>query len=201
MRFAGRVGALLLAVAPLSSFGLSITVGPVDGRQATLSEASAGSYDTGNGTVVASDIDAAFPALAPWSLAGNVAGAEGSGAGGSDGGLTVALTSGTWGSKSVSGTWAISPAFWAANSQAVISMHVGQGGQDKLDDFLWLIVPGQLSGTWSYSATGGGGGLSNLRLFGSETETSTSVPDAGSSAMLLGISLGALGLIRRRWSR
>ncbi len=199
MKSAGLVGALLLGVASSSSFALTVTIGPIDGRQATLREASVGSYDKGNGTVQDSDVDAAFPALAPWSLAGNVAGASGSGTGGSDGGLTVALTGGTWGSKAASGTWAISPAFWAANSQAVITMHVGQGGQDKLDDFLWLIVPGQLTGTWSYSATGGGGGLSNLRLFGSDT--GTSVPDAGSSAILLGLGLGALGLIRRRWSR
>jgi hypothetical protein len=50
--------------------------------------------------------------------------------GGTDGFLTVKLTSGSWGQSPAAGTWAISPDFWAKYGEAVISIHVGNGGGD-----------------------------------------------------------------------
>ena len=70
--------------------------------------------------------------------------------------LTITLTSGGFGSGDASGTWAISSSFWNTYGQAVISTHVGQGQGDP-DAWMFLITPGELSGTWSYDIRTGGG--------------------------------------------
>jgi hypothetical protein len=56
---------------------------------------------------------------------------------------------------------------------------------------VWYV--GDLSGVITIPATAGGYGLSGWTLFGS----AGSVPDGGTTAMLLGTALGALGMARR----
>src|SRR6266540_726130 len=56
---------------------------------------------------------------------------------------------------------------------------------------VWYV--GDLSGIITIPATAGGYGLSGWTLFGS----AGSVPDGGTTAMLLGAALGALGMARR----
>ena len=104
------------------------------------------------------------------------------------------VTADSWGTD-VKGTWYIDASFWTMYSTAVITMHVGEGGGNP-DAFAWLITPGQISGDFTYKRTsGGGGGLSNLFLFG--TGTPTNVPEAN-PLMLLLIGLASLLLARRR---
>jgi hypothetical protein len=115
----------------------------------------------------------------------------------SNGLLTITLTGGAWGQGGpFTGTWAIDSSFWDMYGRAVISMHVG-GGQHDPDWFLWEIETGGTSGTFSYAKLGGtGGGLSNLNLWGAgEPEQ---VPDAGTSAILLGLGLISVALFRRK---
>jgi VPDSG-CTERM motif len=57
---------------------------------------------------------------------------------------------------------------------------------------VWYV--GDLSGTITIPATAGGYGLSGWTLFGPGVP---GVPDGGTTAMLLGTALGALGLARR----
>lgn len=57
---------------------------------------------------------------------------------------------------------------------------------------VWYV--GNLSGVITIPATAGGYGLSGWTLFGPGTP---SVPDGGTTAMLLGAALGALGMARR----
>jgi VPDSG-CTERM motif len=56
---------------------------------------------------------------------------------------------------------------------------------------VWYV--GDLSGTITIPSTAGGYGLSGWTLFGS----AGSVPDGGTTVMLLGVALGALGMARR----
>src|SRR5438552_18155540 len=56
---------------------------------------------------------------------------------------------------------------------------------------VWYV--GDLSGIITIPATAGGYGLSGWTLFG----TAGSVPDGGTTVMLLGAALGALGMARR----
>lgn len=56
---------------------------------------------------------------------------------------------------------------------------------------VWYV--GDLSGIITIPATAGGYGLSGWTLFGS----AGSVPDGGTTAMLLGAALGSLGMARR----
>jgi hypothetical protein len=58
---------------------------------------------------------------------------------------------------------------------------------------VWYV--GDLSGIITIPATAGGYGLSGWTLFG--PGTGTGVPDGGTTAMLLGAALGALGMARR----
>lgn len=107
----------------------------------------------------------------------------------------VSLTSGSWGGGDAGGTWTIHSDFWATYGDAAISMHVGNGGGDP-DHFVWLIVDGETSGTWAYDfKSGGGGGLSNLQLWG--RGEGTTVPEPGTIA-LLGIGIVGLSLCRKK---
>jgi hypothetical protein len=87
--------------------------------------------------------------------------------------LTITLLTGSWGHTPVTGTWAIDPSFWLNYTIAAITLHAGQGNGNP-DAFAWLITPGATSGTFSYEDLDGqGGGLSNMRLFGTEPTTTT----------------------------
>jgi hypothetical protein len=116
--------------------------------------------------------------------------------------FTVALTTGAFGGGDVSGTWTINPLFWATWGKAVISVHVGEGGGDP-DWWLFMVEPGDQTGTWSYVINSGtGGGLSNLKLWGSGAPSQQQLLSAPEPAtmMLLGSALAGLAfhLKRRR---
>jgi hypothetical protein len=100
----------------------------------------------------------------------------------------------------VSGTWTIAPAFWSTWGSGVISAHVGQGGGDP-DWWLFLLEPGATSGSWSYTiASGTGGGLSNIKLWGSGASPNQqliSTPEPA-TLMLLGSGLAGLAFAARR---
>lgn len=122
-------------------------------------------------------------------------------ANGTDKFFKVEVTSGSWGSQPVAGTWTISSDFWSQFESAVISMHVGNGGGDP-DHFAWLITPGETDGTWSYwisqvALNDNGGGLSNVRLWGQRSDVQ--VPEPASLA-LLGLGIAGLIASRRRQS-
>ncbi|RYZ85818.1 MAG: hypothetical protein EOO68_29695, partial [Moraxellaceae bacterium] len=129
-------------------------------RTASLASAESCEAQTIGSTAKKADIDAIFGGS--WTKVGEVKAA----------GANDWLSITGWGSSTASGTWAIDPAFWLTYGSAVISIHVGGGQKDAVDNFEWLVTPETLSGTWSYSKlTGKGGGLSNIKLWGSGTPT------------------------------
>lgn len=160
-------------------------------RVASLSTSVSCSYESGSvtGTPQAADINNYFGG--DWSAAGEVANADGTG-----GLLTIFLDPGnTWGNGPLSGTWQVASNFWTTYQDGIISMHVGNGSGNP-DWFFWELAQGDTSGTFSYTRlNGGGGGLSNLFLWGNGT--ATSVPEPGSLA-LLGAGLVGLAWMRRR---
>jgi hypothetical protein len=101
-----------------------------------------------------------------------------------------------WGSESDNGTWKINGSFWDTYGAALITMHVGGGQKNAVDNFVWVVTPDSLSGTWTYDKLKGkGGGLSNLKLWGSGTPT-VKVPEP-STLLLVLIGLFSLGFTRR----
>ena len=133
-----------------------------------------------------------------WSKEGELTGS------GTDDLFTINVLSGSFGAGSVSGTWTIAPAFWSTWDRAVISAHVGQGGGDP-DWWLFLVEPGDTSGAWSYVlASGAGGGLSNIKLWGSDGANPTpnqQLLSAPEPATLILLGTGFVGLafaVRRR---
>ncbi|UZE95978.1 PEP-CTERM sorting domain-containing protein [Alkalimarinus alittae] len=168
---------LLLAAANVSA--MPITCGGAD-RTATLDSAEECKTGAGNTKGNGSTINGHYGGS--WSGEGSLEG------NGSDSYLTTMLTSGSWGGKHVEGTWAIDNDFWNTFAEAVISIHVGNGGGDP-DHFAWVITANETSGTWSYDKLqGGGGGLSNMKLWGRGEATQVSEP--GTFALL---SLALLG--------
>lgn len=160
------------------------------GRQASLDSAESGFFGTGNPN--AGTIAGYFGGV--WTQAGELTG------NGNNGLFTVQVTSGSWGASApVSGTWAIDSSFWTTYGVAVISMHVGGGAPGDInepDHFAWLVTPGELSGTWNYIQNlGNGGGLSNIKLWGSGEPTR--VPDSASTLALIGLGLAGLGVVAR----
>lgn len=184
------VSTLALAVFSASSLAIPTVVsGDTCGstqRTATFSGASECTYEDGTNYNNVADINALYP-TDPWAYAGELTD------NGVDNFLTV--TAGSWGSSSVSGTWEIGAGFWSLFDEAVVSIHVGQGGGAP-DAWAWLMTPGDLSGTWSYDKlSGGGGGLSNIKLFGRGDGTTVPEPD-----MVTLLAVGLLGMVvaRRR---
>ncbi len=168
------------------------TVSYTGDRNASLGSADNG-YAVGDvtGTPQAADVQNRFGGT--WLKEGELT------APGTDDLLTVALNPGsTWGNGPLSGTWAINSLFWSTYGSAVITMHVGNGSGDP-DWFFWEVTPQHTSGTFSYErVNGGGGGLSNMFLWGSGKPTQTNVPEAGSTMGLLALALGVASWVRRR---
>ena len=165
-------------------------------RTATLSSAVAGATNstTGSGNATVSEVEAFFGG--DWTER-----ADGTGAG-INGWLNINVLSGTFGSKKVSGEWTITnAAFWTTYGMGSISMHVGNGGDDGPDHFIWKLTPGTQAGSWSYDGTGlKGGGLSNLKLYSTGLPSPTgppNVPDGGTTLVSLGVALLGLGSMRK----
>jgi len=163
-------------------------------REGWLSKATSG-WVVGpvTGTPQAADVGALFGGT--WAKEGELTG------NGTNDLLSVALTDGAWNGNSVTGDWAIDSSFWSTYGNAVISIHVGNGAGDP-DWLFWHVKAGELSGEFYYKRiAGGGGGLSNVFLWGSGDPvdiTTNKVPDGGFSMILVGLGLLTLALFRRK---
>jgi hypothetical protein len=168
-----------------------ITCAPTDQRIATLDSATA--CKTGNDDNIHSPAQVSTLFGGTWVKEGELTN------NGVNDLFNIVLTTGTWGSNNVAGTWSIDSSFWTIYGIAAITMHVGHGNGNP-DYFAWLITPNQLSGTFSYrDLDGKGGGLSNLFLFGSGTpELKLPEPNI---ALLLFVGLCAIFFARRGMSR
>ncbi|HLP75558.1 MAG TPA: hypothetical protein VK327_01460 [Candidatus Paceibacterota bacterium] len=167
---------------------LTITIGSSE-RTGSLTSATQGAT-ANDANLFASTVNTAFGGT--WTERGHLD------SGTSDDLFTISLTTGGWNGTHVTGIWSIAPSFWTIYGKAVIGWHVGNG-QGSPDEFMFLVTQGQTTGTWSYDRLdGGGGGFSNIQLFGSE-KPRVSVPDVGATILLLGTALSGLGLITRRF--
>lgn len=81
---------------------------------------------------------------------------------------------------------------------AVVHYGKGPGGAGKGGGVVFYYLNG-MTGDFTFAPNGSGpngfGGISSIRLFG---DGSTAVPEGGTAAMLLGIALAAMGVLRRR---
>jgi hypothetical protein len=187
------------AVSPSEASTISCpTIGTFD-RQATVSNViSCTTMGPVSGTPQESDVEAVFGS--DWFNAGSLALVNGT-----DGWLTVNVTSGSWGALPAGGTWAIDPILWTLHPRAALTFHVGNGGGDP-DWFFFEIDPGATSGTFSIQKLSGkGGGFSNVFLWadppvceGDCTPFAPVVTPEPGTLMLFGTGLAALALTLRR---
>lgn len=198
MKFAMALSAGAYLMAAGESQAVYLTYTSTD-RTAGLGDAT--SVNVGSGNATAAVVNATLPTgdvLDPWVERGSVEGGSAGPGTITDGDLTVEVLTGNWGSGGpLTGKWTINnPNFWADYGYAAISLHVGNGGGEP-DHWIWELSTGALTGTWNYEKfDGGGGGLSNLKLY-SHGEGRTNVPEGGASVALLGLGLAGLGASRR----
>lgn len=135
-------------------------------RTATVSNATSCFAQSLGSTAKAGDLQTITGSS--WSMVGELTASGTS----SNGWFTI--TGSGWGSGSATGTWSISDLFWDNFASAMITMHVGGGQKNAVDNFEWLITPDSASGIFSYLKTNGkGGGLSNFKLWGMGTPVKT----------------------------
>lgn len=167
-----------------TSWATPVTCGSSQ-RTATLDAATECKTGEGNTLGNGSTINALYGPT--WTQQGSNDGANGT-----NGFLTTNADS--WG-QHVTGTWSIDASFWSLFGEAVISIHVGNGGGSP-DHFAWAIETGATSGTFSYDKlNGGGGGLSNMKLWSRGTPSTVAEPG---SIALLGLGLAGLVASRRK---
>jgi hypothetical protein len=175
---------LLLLLSTAANAGL-MTCGDTY-RKASLNSAESCKSQTLGSTVKSSDLTAIFGGT--WVKQGELTG------NGSNGLFSVSGAS--WGNEDVNGTWLINSSFWNTYGSALITIHVGGGQKNAVDNFEFVVTPNSLSGTWSYDKLKGkGGGLSNIKLWGSGKPT-IKVPEPSALFLLL-IGLFSLGFVRR----
>jgi hypothetical protein len=122
--------------------------------------------------------------------------------------LTVTVTN-SWG-PDADGTFLINPSFWQTWGRGAISFHVGEGSGDP-DWWIFELVNG-FTGTGTFDLdrlSGGGGGLSNIVLYGSGQPTinlqcgdlapcdTPTVPEPA-SLVLFGTGLAGMATVLRR---
>ena len=188
----GFFGATLLVVGISSASAnpiLGDTCGVIPGRTAQLTGAAQCAHGIGNPD--SADISGYYGST--WTNEGELTNS------GTNDWFTV--TSADWNTIPASGSYSINPLFWATYGQGVITMHVG-GGQADPDHWAWLLTPGTLAGTFDMfknpPTTGGGGGFSNLKLWGADNSIPFKpLPEPGALG-LLGLGLLGLTFSRRR---
>lgn len=190
------LGAALLLT--YSASALTVTLGTPPNRTGTLTSAEEGIVHAGNVNNLNAPIS--YQGYNTWVKRGEVVSST---SGGLNDIFKVTLTSGSWGGSPVSGTWEITDAnFWSTYNSGAISLHVGGGSFKDYNAYIWLLTPNLLQGTFSIqNGINNGGGLSNLFLYGSPEGSNpppTTVPDSGTTLVLLGAALLGLAGFRNR---
>ncbi len=187
-----KVSIAALGICLFSPSSFALTCGGLPDYDRVADVSSASSCQLGAGNLQADDIGTYFGSSPTWDQVGELTDA------GTNGFLSVTVDDDdNFGGTDLSGDWQIDSSFWLNYSEAVISMHVGNGGGDP-DHFAWLMLDNSTSGTWSYQVVQGkGGGLSNIKLWGRGTSVSVSEP---ATLALLGLGLVGLGFARRKAS-
>jgi hypothetical protein len=195
---------LALTLVPATAQASSITCGSAD-RTLTVFNVTSCTMGASNNPDAAT-IAGLFGGV--WTKEGTLSGADGT-----NDLLTVTVTSGSWGGQNVDGTFTIDPSFWLTWGSGVLSFHVGEGGGDP--DYWVFQLQNGFTGLGTFDLDhlgGGGGGLSNLVLFGSgaptvqqfcegaSCELTTPTPEPA-SLLLFGTGLVGLATVIRRKAR